>query len=458
MFKFTQNTDFDFGVESVSIITDSKSLTKRASAKHLLKYEKTAGQTDVHVIAVGAYEGTGWNRNGDCFLERDCEKNAHYFKDAGRALHRHHKNKPSDPKFGNIKAAAFNAEMKRIELIVGHDNDKCADILTEIEKKGQANYSMASKQKYDICSWCKHEAFSDNDRCSHIPHKIGEINKHGEMCGMINPDPHWFEISYVRRPADRIGMSLAKMAGDSVRPMLPSDYLKLYDGFVPPEGDMLISKKASDKRTLLKKLSEMEKHLDMVATNTINDKYLKNELPKINLESKIASDLMDEIRNLDPAKVFKYAAERGVIFSPENFVRYVFGERIKQASIDSMKTHLADIYTQLEKDASDVVNNEKYEPALFGTLDYDGRKALDKVASETGLTAERAKNRVVMMTLLGKTAEQLKSSQEITRSKDVVDLELAKQYAAYKLAALTHIDLQDKLDDAIIWNALIQNR
>ncbi|NBQ69848.1 MAG: hypothetical protein EBU46_13915, partial [Nitrosomonadaceae bacterium] len=198
MLKFTSNNDFDFAVESVTLLTDSnKQLVKRASAKHLLKYEKTAGQEDLHVIALGAYEGTGFNRNGDAFSEADCRKNHHYFKRADRAVHRHHKNKPTDPKFGNIKAAAYNEPMKRIELIIGLDKEKCADILHEQETEGNTNWSMASKQAYDVCSWCGHKAKTDKDRCEHIPKKIGELNRKGEMCGMHNPDPRWFEISYV---------------------------------------------------------------------------------------------------------------------------------------------------------------------------------------------------------------------------------------------------------------------
>src|SRR4051812_10832452 len=98
MFKFSRNTDFNFGIESSSIITDKKSLVKRASAKELLKdFKRDPKQVDVHIIAVGAYEGTGFNRNGDGFADADCESNHHYFKDADRAFHRHHKNGKRDP-------------------------------------------------------------------------------------------------------------------------------------------------------------------------------------------------------------------------------------------------------------------------------------------------------------------------------------------------------------------------
>ena len=457
MFKFSRNTDFDFGMESASIIKDASSLTKRASAKSLLKYEKTPNQEDVHIIALGAYEGTGFNRNGDGFSEPDCITNAHYFKDADRALHRHHKNGKKDPKFGNIKAAAYNEPMKRIELIVGHDKDKCADILTEIEKKGQANYSMASKQKYDVCSWCKHKAFSDAARCEHIPDKIGEINKEGEMCGMHNPDPHWFEISYVKRPADRIGMSLQKVAyANDIKPMLTSDFLNIYTGFTPPVDDVLVSKKASDKRHILNKLAAMEKHYNALGGNPLSakDSFILNELPKINLSDVISKEAMDLLRSEDPSRVFKVAADKGIIFSPDEFVHYVFGNRVKQASIDGMKTMLPTIFEELlDKNAGEAVNNERYEPSELNATS-EVKAVISKLAEDHSLFSEPVKARIIRVTMLGISPK----SETKEQTKEAFDKELANQYVAYKLAALNYLNQKNKVDDELLWNTIIQNR
>lgn len=444
MIKFSQPDLFDFGVEPISIITDKCNLTKRASAEHLLKYAKTKGQTDLHIIALGAYEGTGPNRNLDLFKEAECEKNYHYFLDAGRAVHRHHKNKPSDPKFGNIKAAAYNKPMKRIELIVGLDNDKCADILDEQEKKGHTNWSMASKQEYDICTFCQKKAANDSERCEHIPDKLGELNKYGEICAMENPNPKWFEISYVRRPADRIGMSLQKAASEKVRPLLTRDYLSLYPDIEVPADEYLISKKASDKRALLKKLSEMEKHLDGLGVKD------KNKLPVVNTE-KIAAEVMDELRSLDPAKFFKLAADQGIILSPDNFFSYVFGDRIKQAAIDSIKTHLPNIFSTLEKDA-EICNSEKYEPSSNNILALQDRTIVRKLANTHSLNTPYIKARLVSNTI----KEAAHTSQEKTADKQ--DILLANEYAKYKLAALNYIDENNKLDDDLVFAVVLQNK
>ena len=466
MIKFTSNNDFDFQIESVNIITDDKQLTKRASAKELLNFEKTANQTDLHIIALGAYEGTGFNRNGDMFKESECKNNYHYFKVANRAVHRHHKNKPDSPKYGNIKAAAYNEPMKRIELIVGLDNDKCADILDEQEKRGNTNWSMASKQAYDLCTWCGHKARTDADRCEHIPAKIGELNKEGEMCGMENPDPRWFEISYVHRPADRIGMSLGKVASDRVKPMLPRDYLQIYTGFQAPEEEIYISKKAADKRELLHKLAEMEKHLDAVAKKepkSGKDLYLKRQASKLNKGKKIEGKEMDELRKHEPSKAFKGMSDKGIIMGPDEFSNYAFGDKLQPDAVEGMKSHLPDVFSQLEQEGgADAVNNERFE-AGAGGLPPELQNLIGQLFQDHSLFGPQAHNRVIKITIelggAGKTDNDIKPSPTPEeKSKKASDEFLAKQYAAYKLAQLAYLQEQGKLDEEVMWNAVIQNR
>ena len=458
MIKITSNNDFDFACDSVQLLHDNSSdLVKRAGARELFKVAKTPNQEDLHLIAVGAYEGTGFNRNGDAFLEKDCEKNHHYFTKSNRAVHRHHKNKPTDPKYGNIKAAAYNKRMKRIELVVGLDKDKCSDILHEQETTGNTNWSMASKQAHDICSWCGHKAKDDKSRCTHIPKNIGEINKQGEMCGMINPDPRWFEISYVKRPADRIGMSLGKVAGDTnaVRPINASDYLNLTGDMYIPE-DVMISKKACDKRDLLHKLAAMEKHVDMVANSKpINskDSYIKEHAHKISKTPGIDDLSMDKLRSMDPSMVLKTLADQGIVFSPEDFSKYLFDNRLDKKHVAGMKTHLPHTFQSHENDG-EVANNEKFEPDHIGKVNPELKHLTSKLHEGHSLEDGPAVRRIMIIISGG----NLQPHKEETQTKEAVDQELAKQYTAYKLAALNYMNEQGKLDDEILLNAVLQNR
>jgi hypothetical protein len=476
MIKFNATNDWNFDVPPVNIIHESADLKKLAAVQDELKVEKTANQTDVHVIALGAYEGIGQNRNGDLFKEAECLEHYKTFiksgskgKDGkydGRALNRHHKNKPHDPKYGNIKAAAYNPEMKRIELIIGLDNDKCAEEIQQLENGKQINVSMAAKVASDVCTWCGHEAKDDRGRCEHIPNQIGELNKRGEMCGMDNIDPHWFELSIVGRPADRIGMSL-KLASEYA-PKLTSDYLKIYSDFSAPREmqDFLISKKASDKRALVGKLAEMEKHLEGIAVKGPKDsseKYIAHEASKINHADSLSEETLDELRKQEPSKLLKVLAENGIVFSPSEFVKYLFGDKLKDSSIiDKMKKRLPSGFSKMEEDEeveNDVVNNEKFDPKETGGLPSEIKSLVSRLFDDHSLFDHPAHGRVMRITIIKRIPGDLKAApSEKEIEKDAAADELAEQYLSYKLAALRYMDECGKLDDQTILNALIQNR
>lgn len=474
MIKFNSTADWEFDVPPVNIVNEAQDFKKIAAMQDELRTAKTAGQTDVHVIALGAYEGIGQNRNGDLFKEAECIKHYKTFiksgskrKDGaydGRALNRHHKNKAEDPKYGNIKAASYNPNMRRIELVVGLDNDKCAEEIQTLSKGGQINVSMAAKVASDICTWCGHEAKDDRGRCEHIPTKIGELDKQGEMCGMDNVSPRWFELSIVGRPADRIGMSL-KLA-HSYAPKLARDYMKIYTGFVsPPEVEnFLISKKAADKRELLKKLSEMEKRIEGIAKAGPKDsgeKYIANESTKLNAGDKLSPETVDELRRHDPSKLLKTLAENGIIFSPGDFVDYLFGDKLKDRSmVEKMRKRLPMGFSCMdEEDEDGLVHNEKYDPADFGGFPKELKNLVQGLFDDHSLFDQPAHGRIMRITIIGKPGKKLEASQEKeTLEKDAAADELAQQYLAYKLAALRYIEECGRLDEQVLLNSLIQNR
>jgi hypothetical protein len=473
LIKFSATQDWNWDVDPVQLIHNVNTLTKAGADNSELRVEKTAGQTDALVIALGAYEGTGANRNGDIFKEAECLKNYQTFVKSGskkrdgsydgRALNRHHKNKPEDPKYGNIKAASYNNKMKRIELVIGLDNDKCAEEIQKLAEGKQINVSMAAKVAYDKCTWCGYEAKDDRHRCKHIPKELGEINKRGEMCSMDNIKPKWFELSIVGRPADRIGMSL-KLASDNNYIKTAFDYKAIYPGFVAPPDDYLeISKYASEKRELLKKLSALEKHVDAVMTNKpkdSKDRFIAEHKAKLKHSDSISENTIEELRKYSPAKLLKALADQGIIFSPEDFIKYVFGAgKLGNASnlFAKVKSHLPSIFSKLDDDGDDVVNNDKYEPSETVGLPKDLLNMVSRLFDDHSLFEAPAHNRIMRITIVKKIPTD-KQEQKQQPSKEASVKELAEQYAAYKLAALRYLDECNKLDEDVMLNALIQNR
>ena len=478
LIKFSATDDWNWDIDPVQLIHNVNTLTKAGSDNSELRVEKTAGQTDALVIALGAYEGTGANRNGDIFKEASCLKHYKTFiksgskkddKYDGRALNRHHKNKPTDPKYGNIKAAAYNHKMKRIELVIGMDNDKCAEEIQKLAEGKQINVSMAAKVAYDKCTWCGHEAKTDNHRCEHIPKKLGEINKQGEMCSMDNIDPKWFELSIVGRPADRIGMSL-KLAADNGYIKTANDYKTIYPGFVVPDDEenlLRISKHAAEKRTLVKKLAAIEKHLEGVIQDgpkTSKDKYDVEQKSKINHADDIPDDVIEELRKHEPSKLLRALADNGIVFSPKDFIKYSFGGKSIGSNAEELsskvKKHLPSMFSDMEEDGDQEINDDKFEPSGSDILPKGLLSMVKNLFDDHSLFDKPVHGRIMKITIIKKlpTGKLHRKTNEKELSKEAAVKTLAKQYTAYKLAALRYMDSQNKLDEDTIFNVLIQNR
>ena len=73
-------------------------------------------EVPVHLIALGASDFWGFNRNGDGFKSATCRERYRTFEKHAR-YYRNHSNKPDSPAYGYVKAAAYNEAMHRVELL-----------------------------------------------------------------------------------------------------------------------------------------------------------------------------------------------------------------------------------------------------------------------------------------------------------------------------------------------------
>ena len=209
---------------------DLSSLEKRASSDIMrrLGQFKTAGdQTLIHLLAIGATEDYGPNRNGDGFDRHVCRDRHHSFvKNA--YWYRDHQNKDPKKSYGQVKLSDWHEPMKRIELIIAlNDTKEAADrnhglvADKELEKLASGRdiaVSMACRVPFDVCSWCDNKAPSRAQYCDSedngghckaggLKHNMGalmEINGDVHHLHAKNPGADFFDISHVFRPADRI--------------------------------------------------------------------------------------------------------------------------------------------------------------------------------------------------------------------------------------------------------------
>lgn len=214
---------------------DTGRVTKHAS--EALDYIKNVspepGKTHLLLLAMGAEETYGPNRNGDGFSEypvpargkeatargerwwvapgQELTQTYRTFESNPARAFRHHQNKDPEKASGYVKRAFWNPRMHRVELLTVIDNEKDAEWVERVEQGEFPAVSMGCRIKYDVCSRCGNKAPSRAEYCKHAL-AMNQVNPDGTKNFVYNPDSDFFDISRVFRPADRIGYTLKKVA------------------------------------------------------------------------------------------------------------------------------------------------------------------------------------------------------------------------------------------------------
>lgn len=200
-----------------------------------------ADEYPMHLIAMGASEMWGNNRNGDGFKSAACRDRHSTFVKLAQFF-RNHANKPErgHPSYGRVVASAWNPDMARIELLCALNAEKSAADRnkgliadTEVQKLASGKdvpVSMACHVPNDVCSWCKHAAANRDEYCTAstcgaggCKDNLARLVKVGNDLHRLhvdNPEPTWFDISSVWRPADHTAYGakldyLTKAAADN---------------------------------------------------------------------------------------------------------------------------------------------------------------------------------------------------------------------------------------------------
>jgi hypothetical protein len=195
------------------------------------KFVKTAqpGEEWLHLIAMGATEHTGPNRNGDGWTADTLRKKHDTFVKHAR-WYRNHANTDPSKSYGVVKYSAFNERNPRVELLVALNATESAarrhgGLVADRELRKLASgqpisVSMACSLPFDVCSYCGNEARSPSQYCQGVSdggdcragglrHKMGSVvTVDGDLHHLHANNPadglRFFDISDVFRPADQI--------------------------------------------------------------------------------------------------------------------------------------------------------------------------------------------------------------------------------------------------------------
>lgn len=452
MIKLVSSSDFNWqDIPSSLMKVASRGLDqgwaeKRAAVltKELADLRPVPGHTLVHVLAVGDTEKTGANRNGDGFSGYWNAKNHDHFIKRAHVFQNH---KNHDPKLsvGSVKLSAYNAEMGRIELVLALDNVKCAEAVDKLEKGEEIAVSMGCKVAHDVCSICGHKAPSPRDYCDHAKYAMTKILDDGRQVYVDNPDPGYFDISIVPRPAERTAFSFRKVASADAAVVSSTILAKQAGLWVPSH--MLSSQddRVQHKRAILHKLAEMEKEIEGKLTP------VDESLSKTFEEGKLGKQDASRLQRVGLDGVLDQLAEAKVTLPLRDFLRLISREHNPdlEAAVPGAEEALPGVFSRMCQDGEDC------EDSTFDgcpmSMPASIQEMLEPLIGSFGAGAPLHR-RVTIAVIRGKPAPSM--AKRASSPEPVAD-GLARLYARYKLAVLSH---PANLEDEVLTRlAVLQN-
>ena len=453
MIKVTYSTDISSTVGvGGEIVKSASELGKQASTIFNMDYEALKppkGMTGIHLVALGDSEAYPMNRNGDLFSKEACQKYYETFVKHGHVF-QHHRNKDPKKAIGQIKAAAYNPQMHRIELYIWADNEKAHDHLERLEKTGEVPFSMACTVPNDRCSVCNaiREKPGDKSECEHIKWNLGKIAEDGTQIGTFNDQPKWFDISFVGRPADRIAWNLKTASAMPDELTINSSVKQAeVEGYTLPDDIAIESDAAKRKYDIMRKLadaySKCASWLSGETKPTGRDRYTF-ELRKL-AGARLDDSVLMSLRELDPSCAFSALGDAGIVMDAPSFFKYAFGPDFN--TVEKYLPGVEKAASAVIRDAVDAsscaefCNCSRYDAEKSGILSRPVpsglKEAMAKSAAAMGFGTVDAVTGILEVVASGKEPSFSKGSEKTAESADTdVSRRLARKYAMYKIAAI----------------------
>ena len=262
----------------------------------------------LYVIAMGAGDYFGENKNGDFFWEKDLIQYYKKFLNAGIFVQ--HDNKDPNKSIGKVLKAEYNNKMHRVELVLEIKKELAPTIYDAISQGQRIAVSMGVKVPTESCSYCGQiTKGSIANRCEHLKYHMHEIMPNGVKVFAINHPPlNFFDISVVRKPADHQGYALFQKV---------ASYNE--EGYVEDTQNLSISEKVAG----LRKIAELTKRFGAVAA------YNPLSFERI---TKLRSIPKDLLRN--------FLIEKEIVLHPAEYLG-VFASDLDKEAYDILSSGLA---------------------------------------------------------------------------------------------------------------------
>jgi hypothetical protein len=335
---------------TVRIIGEGEDLSHEKLASAALDFSRSVrskpGSTYILVLAMGASEYYGPNRNGDAFKEEELKKHYKTFESNANVF-KSHVNKDPEKRIGRVTRAFYNDEMHRVELILELQDNKCPEIVSKIRDNQDVAVSMGCRIKYDVCTICGNKAPTRADYCKHLKYEMNDIYPDGRIVAAENPAPNFFDISVVWRPADKTGYMLKKVANfQERRTGEPSTSLSLKVAALDR-----VSK-------YLSKAAEIDKIITGIGVNPtsvmsgeekdLSVKWLKSLAPKmISSHNRIGDSTLHELSSHNLSPVLNGLSRRGIVLMTPEFLDLIFMKLLGSMAPSGLSDKLCNLQSSL---------------------------------------------------------------------------------------------------------------
>ena len=396
---------FDYGIPAVELIghyskgLDKTAMDKRASAftQDDLDFPRKKGYRYLHIITTGAVDAYGANRNGDAFNMDECEICSHDGKkkiklDGGlkkyhdkeytsgnAAVYKEHQTKRQkvDPS-GYIVLARVNEPMRRGELIIGVDEDKWRRELQKKASGGNIFFSMGCDVLRDVCRVCLNSAKTREEYCDHVKNHLGKLTKEGSRVFVYNDAPHFYDISGVACPADKIAFAL-KEVGQSKTASYHADIPSVFG--MPHKSKVAAAIK----------LAEMEKKVPVEVTDDLEDACCDEESEDA---------IVKKLKGYRADEVLDALHRKGIMLGPKAFYELIASD------------------TEDPKKITDVTDDIKIDPEqVFFNIDNEDCPFCDSLG-DSSYDMEQVPN-IGIMSMLEPFMPMLSTDPEAVRGRTI---------------------------------------
>lgn len=453
----------------------------------------------IHFIGVGDYEKYGFNKNADAFEKKANEKYYKTFEEKAHLFREHKSDNPEVNAIGTIKKAAYNPEMGRIEIVAHCNIKKAAE---EYEKAKSGDYlscSMGALLPYDRDSITGQKSKTPREYSKYMKFHAGQyIPEHKKYAFVYNDDPTFFDLSIVKRPAERIAHALEyKFANDNSaneilktasenNSYIPSALLAEIEGIKYSLNTGLVDER---KMNILNKLASYEKDVADIISDKDNgsdkSKFIKGAaFNSYSKEDDLSKETINKILDsgIKSETFFRELAKRASVLPFKSFINFIYPEdsNEKERAIKLASTCiLPNLFNQLPVMGIDLNSIESLFDSgsaidcISDSSNTDPiQKLMDDIGEKFSVELEPRGKRIIKITIINSSKDNdinledilpsvLKEASEIDHSSETYSkaIKYSAAYALYKIAAIKDIEKfrGKELDSSELYSLIAQD-